>query len=206
MNVASAASNVLKILFLLLLILVIILAGTYWFDHLGIIDYRELIRPVEKYLPAFLKRGERVEESPLLLERAFTEKRAQVLDAREQELGQRRQELDARARELRELDTRLQEEAQRLQEMEKVLSQKQTAYDNYTDNVRKQAEYLASMRPEDAVERLSRLNDLLIIDILREVDRIAEETGGLSMVPVYLSLMEPEKAASVQRKMTKVSS
>lgn len=206
MNVASAASNVLKILFLLLLILVIILAGIYWFDHLGIFDYRELTRPVEKYLPAFLKRGERVEESPLLLEREFTEKRAQVLDAREQELGQRRQELDARARELRELDARLQEEAQRLQEMEKVLSQKQTAYDNYTDNVRKQAEYLASMRPEDAVERLSRLNDLLIIDILREVDRIAEETGGLSMVPVYLSLMEPEKAASVQRKMTKVSS
>jgi flagellar protein FlbB len=206
MSAVSALSNFLKILFLLLLILVIILAGIYWFDHLGVIDYRRLIGPVEEHLPAFLRRGERVGESPLLLEKEFVEKQAQILDARQQELEERGRELDARARELQELEARLQEEAQRLQEEEKVLSQKQTAYDNYTDNVRKQAEYLISMQPEDAVERLSRLNDLLIIDILREVDRIAEETGGLSMVPVYLSLMEPEKAAAVQRKMTKVSS
>ena len=46
--------------------------------------------------------------------------------------------------------------------------------------------------------------DLLIVDILREMDRNAEEMGTQSIVPYYLSLMDAERAASVQRKMTKV--
>jgi hypothetical protein len=49
------------------------------------------------------------------------------------------------------------------------------------------------------------MEDLLVIDILREIDRRAEETGTQSIVPYFLSLMEPpEKAAAIQRKMTKM--
>lgn len=205
MSVASAVSNFLKILFLLLLILVIILAGIYWFDYLNLIDYGRLIEPVEEYLPAFLIRGEEAPESPLLLEREFLDKQEQILEARATELVRYEEQLEERALELQEMDARLEEEAQRLEEMEKVLSQRVRAYDNYMENVRQQAQYLISMPPEAAVERLSELDDLLIIDIFRQIDQLAEETGQLSMVPVYLGMMDPEKAASVQRKMTRVS-
>jgi flagellar motility protein MotE (MotC chaperone) len=98
----------------------------------------------------------------------------------------------------------LPEEAKRLEEEKKVLSEKIGAYDNYKDNVRKQAQYFTSMPPKAAVDRLAKLDELLAIDILRQIDRTAEEQGKASIVPYFLSLMDPEKAASIQRKMTKM--
>jgi hypothetical protein len=66
-NVGSAITSFIKILFLLLLILVILFGGIYWFDHLGLINYKRMIGPYEKYLPTFLKRGESAIDDPLLL-------------------------------------------------------------------------------------------------------------------------------------------
>jgi len=102
------------------------------------------------------------------------------------------------------LEAKLGEEAKRLEEEKKVLSEKIGAYDNYKDNVRKQAQYFTSMPPKAAVDRLAKLDELLAIDILRQIDRTAEEQGKASIVPYFLSLMDPEKAASIQRKMTKM--
>ncbi len=67
----------------------------------------------------------------------------------------------------------------------------------------------ALVETADSVEKAEELRrryhfDLLIVDILREMDWNAEETGTQSIVPYYLSLMDAERAASVQRKMTKV--
>jgi flagellar protein FlbB len=204
-SAASAISNLLKILFLLLLIVVIVMGGVFWFDRLGIIDYQRIVGPFMEYLPGFLQRGEPVVDEPNLLEKELLGKQEQVIKARERELDVMRQNLEAQKLELAETDTRLKEEAQRLEEEKKVLSQSQSEYDNYSENVRKQAEYFTSMPPEAAVERLSLMDDLLVIAILREIDRSAEETGGVSLVPLYLSLMDADKAASVQRKMTKTT-
>jgi len=203
-SLASAVTNLLKILFLILLIIVIILGGIYWFDHLEIIDYKKVVGPFGKYLPAFMQRGEASAEDPKLLETEFLLKREEVLNARASEIERQRNELQKKELELKESEARLAEEAKRLEEEKKILSEKQREYDNYKDNIKRQAQYFTSMPPEAAVERLSKLDDLLIIDILRQIDRDAEETGSLSVVPYYLSLMDPEKAAAVQRKMTKV--
>ncbi len=204
MSLASAFTNLLKILFLILLIIVIILGGVYWFDHLGIIDYKKVVGPFGKYLPAFLQRGEVSAEDPKLLETEFLRKREEVLNARASEMEQQKDALQQKELQLKESEAKLAEEAKSLEEEKKVLIEKQREYDNYRDNIKRQAEYFTSMPPEAAVERLSKLDDLLIIDILRQIDRNAEETGSLSVVPYYLSLMAPEKAATVQRKMTKV--
>ena len=71
MNVSSAFTNFIKIVFLLLLILVVMLGGVFWFDHLGLINYKKLVRPYERFLPPFMRRGESAAEDPLLMERAF---------------------------------------------------------------------------------------------------------------------------------------
>ena len=204
MSVGSAVSNLLKMLFLILLIIVLILGGIFWFDRLDLLDYKRVMGPFSQYLPSFLQRGEQLlEDDEFLLERASIEKTEQRLVDVERDLEKRERELEDQKLLLSEQEAKLSEEAKRLEEQEKVLSEAQRQYDNYKDNVRKQAEYFVSMPPQEAVERLQKLEDLLIVDILREMDRNAEEAGTQSIVPYFLSLMDAERAASVQRKMTK---
>ena len=204
MNVGIAITNFIKIIFLLLLILVIFVGGIFWFDHLGLIDYKRLIGPYEKYLPSFMRRGEPVDEDSLLLEREFLKKQETMLLEKERQLELRAQELEVQELSLKESEAKLKEDAASLEEEKKVLSEKLREYDNYKDNIRKQAEYFTNMPPAAAVERLAKLDDLLAIDILRQIDATAEEAGRVSVVPYFLSLMDPEKAATLQRKMTKV--
>jgi flagellar protein FlbB len=204
LSTATAVRNILKIFFLLILLIVIVFGGIYWFDHLGLINYKKIIGPLEQYLPSFLQRGEEVVDDPYLLERELLSKREEVLKARYDELERMMSDLEQRELELGETEAKLTEETKRLEEEKKVLSEKLSEYDNYRENIAKQAEYFTSMPPDAAVERLAQLDDLLVIDILRQIDRTAEEEGRLSVVPYFLSLMDPAKAAVIQRKMTKV--
>lgn len=204
MSLGSTVTSLFKVIFLLLLIIVIALGGLYWFDHLELIDYRRIMGPLVVYLPDFMQRGERVVEDADLLEREMLLKNEQVIAAREQTLAQSIKELEALELTLEEREAKLEEEAKRLEEEKNLLSEKQREYDNYKDGIRKQAEYFTGMPPEAAVERLAQMDDLLVIDILRQIDRNAEESGTLSIVPYFLSLMNPEKAVAIQRKMTKV--
>lgn len=204
MNSASFVTSLLKIFFLLILILLIVFGGIYWFDRLGVVDYRSIVGPFERYLPAFLRRGEVVVEDPFLLERELLNKKEDVLMVKTRELENTMKTLDEKELDLKEGEAKLKEEADRIEEEKKVFSQKLREYDNYRENIRIQAKYFTSMPPKAAVERLSEMDDLLVIDILRQIDRDAQETGKPSIVPFYLSLMEPKKAATVQRKMTKV--
>ncbi len=204
MSAASTITNLLKVIFLVLLILVITLGGIYWFDHLGMVDYKNYVGPFEKYLPAFMMRGVEVSEDPLLLEEEFFKKREDILLARTKELELEKQVFEQRSLELQEIEAKLAEEANRLEEEKKVLSEKLREYDNYKENIKRQAGYLTNMPPPAAVERISKLDDLLAIDILRQIDKEAEEEGKVSVVPYFLSLMDPDKAATLQRKMTKV--
>lgn len=203
MKIGSAITNLIKIIFLLLLILVIMFGGIFWFDHLGLINYRRIIKPYDKYLPSFMKRGEPAEDL-LLLEKEFLNKREEIMRVQIKELELKEQELETRELALKEKETKLKEDMTNVEEEKKVLSEKLREYDNYRDNIKKQAEYFTNMPPPAAVERLSQFDDLLAIDILRQIDKTAEEAGRMSVVPYFLSLMDPEKAATIQRKMTKV--
>jgi len=202
-RITSAISYALKVLFLLLLIIVIALGGIYWFDHLGLIDYKRAIGPLEKYLPAFLQRGEVVED-PQLLEKELLNKRLEALSQREKELALKEKQLNEREQKIKQIEDKLKEESKGLEKEKKLLSEKLHEYDNYKENIKKQAEYFTNMPPKAAVERLSKMDDLLVIDILRQIDKNAEEKGSPSIVPYLLSLMDPQKAATIQRKMTKI--
>jgi flagellar protein FlbB len=204
MNVAGAITNLLKIVFLILLIFVILLGGIYWFDYLGLVDYRRLIEPYKNYLPSILRREVEVSQDPLLLEKEFLNKEMEILLAKEKELELTRKQLEEMELAIMEREAKLKEEAESLAEEKKVLSEKLREYDNYRENIRTQADYFINMPPEAAVERLSQLEDLLAIDIMRQIDKNADEEGRVSVVPYYLSLMDPAKAATLQRKMTKV--
>jgi flagellar protein FlbB len=204
-SAGSVFTNLLKIAFLLLLIVAIAFGGLFWFDHLGILDYNRFVKPFERYLPVFMRRGKAVTEDQLLLDKEFLFKEKEILEAEKKDLEVAHADLERRSLEIKELEAKLGEEAKRLDEEKKVLSEKMGAYDNYKDNIRKQAQYFTNMPPKAAVDRLSQLEDLLAIDILRQIDRNAEEQGRTSVVPYFLSLMDPTRAAVLQRKMTKTS-
>jgi len=204
MSAASTVTNLLKIIFLLMLIVVILLGGVYWFDNLGLIDYNKFVGPFERYLPTFMKKGAEVTEAPVLIEEEMLNKKEEMLLAIEHELEIKEQEVEKKKLELQEKEAKLKEEASMLEEKQKVLSEERREYDNYNENIKKQAGYFTNMPPVKAVERMAELEDLLAIAILRQIDAEAEEEGRISVVPYFLSLMEPEKAAALQRKMTKV--
>ena len=98
----------------------------------------------------------------------------------------------------------LKEQLERLKEKEKEIDNKYVEKETYKEKIGQQAVYLVSMRPDEAVDRLSIMDDLLIIDILHAIEVKAQDEGQQSVVPYYLSLMAPKKAAEIQRKMTVV--
>ncbi|MBU3850095.1 MAG: flagellar protein FlbB, partial [Candidatus Treponema excrementipullorum] len=68
---------------------------------------------------------------------------------------------------------------------------------NITTNVQN----LNNMPPQNAVDILVAMDDQDVIDILREADKIAAETGAYSLSSTWLMMMPPERAAQIQRKM-----
>ena len=56
--------------------------------------------------------------------------------------------------------------------------------------------------PADAVEILNAMEDQDVIDTLRKVEQLAQAAGKMSQVSNWLSLMPPERVATLQRKMT----
>ena len=57
------------------------------------------------------------------------------------------------------------------------------------------------MPPNDAVALLENMDDQQIIDILRKVDKMAADSGAVSMSSVWLMNMKSERAAEISRKM-----
>jgi flagellar protein FlbB len=57
------------------------------------------------------------------------------------------------------------------------------------------------MQPVNAVEILQKMDDQLVIDVLRKVEERAQANNTSSLVAYWLSLMDPERAATIQRKM-----
>jgi flagellar protein FlbB len=116
------------------------------------------------------------------------DQRREQLVQLEEELEQRRQELNAREQEL--------------EEQENSLNQRMQQFENRRAMLVQNVETLTSMRPEDAVEILSGYDDQLLIDTLRVTEELAQQAGELSLVPVWLAELPPERAATIQRKMT----
>ena len=60
---------------------------------------------------------------------------------------------------------------------------------------------LNGMQPLAAVNILIAMDDQTVIDVLRKVEEIAKRSGSSSMGSFWLSLMPPDRAAEIQRKM-----
>ena len=88
-----------------------------------------------------------------------------------------------------------------LEEREKTFNNEKKKYDDKEVNIVQIAANLEGMQPVNAVEILQKMDDQLVIDVLRKVEERAQANNTSSLVAYWLSLMDPERAATIQRKM-----
>ncbi len=189
------------------LIAIVVLGFTVWFDYLEVIQ-------APRFLDSFLQliglQEESTEETPNLLgmespwviERIRLEKEREELQSRVESLEQQQLEISNRQKELDALQTSLLQEETSLEEQKKLLNQILNNYEDKDAVIQQNTEALLNMPPVDAVEILVEYEDQQLINVLRMADRLAEEARNASFVPLWLSLLPPDRAAQVQRKMT----
>jgi len=190
---------------LLLLIVILSVGGVMWFDYLNVIDAKTVLAPVYRFIPFMPGAGRsQPRQEPEEIINLNAERlaiRLEYLDLREQEMGIQRQSLDAQRGEIEQMAQELEERQKALDERENSLRAQVQDAENKDRNVEQNARYLTGMPPQNAVNIIAGLDDQDAIDVLRKTEEIAQAEGTTSVVAYWFSLMDPVRAAELQRKM-----
>ena len=196
-------SNVLgKIIVLVILILVLACGGILWFDYLNVIDAKTVLAPFYR----FIGREGRIQpvvpgDSMLNLNDERYAVLLEALELRDMELVRRDADIRNRQGEIEQMAQELEERQKALEEQEKSFNAQLGEADIRSRNVEQNARNLVGMPPERAVGILAAMDDQDVIDVLRKTEEIAQSEGSASIVPYWLSLLPPDRAAEISRKM-----
>ncbi|MDR0322464.1 MAG: flagellar protein FlbB [Treponema sp.] len=194
-----------RVIVLLLLIAVLAVGGIVWFDYLNVIDAKTVLAPIYKHIP-FAPGGGRTQpkaeaDEVINLDRERLEIRLIALQLKEMEMDTQKKDLDNRYGEMEQMAQELEDRQSMLEEIEKSLRGTALDAENKDRNVEQNARYLVGMPPQSAVGIIAALDDQLAIDVIRKTEEIARAEGTTSIVAYWFSLMEPARAAELQRKM-----
>ncbi|MCR4790089.1 MAG: flagellar protein FlbB [Treponemataceae bacterium] len=194
-----------KTIALLLLLIILVFVGLMWFDFLGVIQAKSLFAPVYKVLklkPQESKSVANVDESIMAnLDDDRISKRIENLDLREQELNKKQENLEKLEAVNLQVSQELEDLRNSQEEREKTFNNAVKKYDDREVNIVQNAKNLNSMAPDKAVAILNAMEDQDVIDTLRKVEELAQESGTASQVSYWLSLMPAERVAVLNRKM-----
>ena len=210
---AGSGSFIGRIVVLLLLIIIIAAVGVLWFDYLNVIDAKNVIGPVvdllrkvpflERILPAGYGRTPSVydDDGILNLDAERFAVRMEAVELRIMELERQENDIQGRRGQIEQM-------AQELEERQKALDERENSFNALLSDaeikdrtVERNAINLTNMPPERAVGILAAMDDQDVIDVLTKTDELAEAGGSASIVPYWLSLMDPQRAAELSRKM-----
>ncbi len=185
-----------QILILLLLIVIASMGALIAFDYLGLIRLNFMKRSYVD--PKFTQRVDLTGIDLLDSERLY--KVWSSMDEWESELKAQAELLSLKDKEVDEKTALLSTETEAFKKEQE--SRAVAARDNLS---REEKFYditvnLLGMPPETAVKSLEKMTDYDVIEILKSADRIAEERNQGSMSSYWLSLMDPEKVAAINRK------
>ena len=191
-----------RIIVLLLIVAILAAGGIVWFDYLNVIDAKAVLSPLSRFVGKEERRQPRATPEELLnLDAERLMIRLEALNLQRMEIDTRRQDLDFRYGEIVQMAQELEERQKALDERENSLRAQAADAENKDRNVEQNARYLTGMNPDDAVRILSALDDQDVIDVFRKTEQLAQAEGAASLVSVWLSRMEPARAAELQRKM-----
>ncbi len=189
-----------RIFGLLMLVIILVTGGAVWFDYLGLIDVTRLLAPALRWVGLQPREDEVEAENPLLLESSRLGKREEALLLLQDELDRWEAELESREAGLQQLEQQLEERRAEIDDLENSLTERLRQVENERAARVKLSGYLTNQTPEDAVAQMVEYPDDLLIDVLLITDELAEEQGGFSFVPVWLSLFPRARAATVAEK------
>ncbi|MFP3040203.1 flagellar protein FlbB [Treponema primitia] len=191
-----------RVFLLLLLIAILAGGGLVWFDYLNVIDAKTILAPVYRLIGLQPRsQTETGEEEFLSLDAERLAIRLEALELRNMEIEQKEEELVSRQDQIEQMAQDLEERQKALDERENSFNAMVEDADIRSRNVEQNARYLNGMPPERAVGIITNMNDQDAIDVLRKTEEIAQAEGSASIVSYWLSLMPPERAAELQRKM-----
>lgn len=199
----AARGTVGRVVVLLILIVLLAAGGLLWFDYLGIVQSRAFFSPVYRLFGMQPRVGISTlpsEDGDLDADRIA--KRLESIDLRSQELDQKESELDRKESEITQKAQELDDRLASVEERERSFNEMIRQTNDRAANIRQIAVYMNSMPPRKAVDELLAMDDQDIIDIFRAVESIAVSEGKNSSVAYWFSLMPPERAAEIQRKMS----
>ncbi|MDR2418561.1 MAG: flagellar protein FlbB [Treponema sp.] len=191
-----------KVIVLLLLIIAMAGGGLVWFDYLNVIEVKTLLAPFYTLINRVGRTQPlSIADEPLSLDRERLLVREEALDLQRLELDKQKQDIKSQLDELEQMRQELEERQKALDDRENSINALVMATEDKSRNVEQNARYLAGMPPANAVGILAALDDQDAIDVLRKTEEIAQAEGTTSIVSYWLSLMAPERAAELQRKM-----
>jgi len=194
-----------RAIILLLLIGVLAAGGLVWFDYLNVIDAKGVLAPFYKHIPFLPGEGRsqpKAEPDEIHnLDAIRLGIRLEALELQNLEIETRQRDIDNRYMEIEQMAQELEERQKALDERENSLRAQAQDAENKGRNVEQLARYLVGMPPQNAVNILAGLDDQNVIDILRKTEEIAQAEGTTSIVAFWFSLMDPVRAAELQRKM-----
>jgi len=191
---------------LLILIAIMSLGGLIWFDYLNVIDAKSVLAPIYARLPAFVPGANRIQpktkpDEILDLNSERLAIRLEAIELLNLEMDTKKRDLDSRYGEIEQMAQELEERQKALDEQENSLRARAVDAENKDRNVEQNARYLTGMPPQNAVGIIAKLDDQDAIDVLRKTEEIARAEGTTSIVSFWFSLMDPGRAAELQRKM-----
>lgn len=186
-----------RVFFLLLINLILVFLSLYILDFLQIIDYRQILSRVPLLRQAYVTRV----EDPFLWERMILEKQEQLLNEKVRNYEAQLAQMVELKLQLDQEWEKLAEEKQNVQNMIDNFNMERAQEQTYDQKVLEVAMQIKNMPPAVAVKVIEKQDDLMIADIFRALEKIAEDEGTGSVVPGITRLMDPEQLARVQRKM-----
>lgn len=191
-----------KIIVLLLLIIAMAAGGIVWFDYLNVIDAKTMLSPLYRFIGREGRNQETASAVEVLsLDSERFAVRLEALDLRNAELEKEEQSMFSRQGEIEQMAQELEERQKSLEEREKSFNALVKEAENKGKNVEQNARYLTGMPPQNAVEIIGKMDDQDAIDVFRKAEEIAQAEGAASIVSYWISLLPPDRAANLQRKM-----
>ena len=191
-----------RVFVLLLLVAILAAGGIVWFDYLNVIDAKAVLSPLSRFIGREPRTQPQTEVDELInLDAERLAMRLEALSLQKQEVETYKRDLDDRDGEIMQKAQELEERQRALEELENSLRAQTADADNKDRNIEANARILNGMPPERAVGIMANMDDQDVIDVLRKTEEIAQAEGSSSIVPYWFSLMDPARAAELQRKM-----
>lgn len=191
-----------RVIVLLLLIVILAAGGIVWFDYLNVIDAKSLMAPALELVGLAPRSQPEIPEGELIsLDAERLAVRLEALALRNLELDQREETIAAEEGRILQMSQELEDRQKMLDDRENSITVKEQEINSRNTNIEAIARNLNGMPPQNAVAILTEMNDQDAIDVLRKTEEIALSEGTASIVPFWMSLLPPDRAAEIQRKM-----